>query len=248
MMSEHTGFERSLSRSGGVAAIVGALLGLVGNLVHPVTPTDDPEGVARVIAGSAIWVPVHLAIIVGLVLMLGGLVAIQQSITGGAAGALARFALVAAVAGTTVGLLLVTLDGLAAKQLAEAWATASPDEQATAVRLVQAQEISNFALLSLFNLLFAGVAFVLYGLAVALSRTYPRWLGWAAVVAAAGGMTAGLVQASTGEPTPVSVAMGIIAPTVITLWLVVMGVLLLRGGAGRAGQGQAVSRSVRSMR
>ena len=41
---------------GSVAGIVGALLGMVGNLLHPPIPSGDPEGVARTIADSDIWV------------------------------------------------------------------------------------------------------------------------------------------------------------------------------------------------
>jgi hypothetical protein len=215
-------------RIGSVAGIVGALLGLVGNLIHPATPTDDPEGVASAIADSELWVADHLAIVVGLILMLGGLVAIAHSIQGGLPGALARLGSVAAVAGITVGLILVTLDGLAAKQIAEAWATAPPDEQAAALRLVLAEETINFALAALFNILFAGVTFILYGLAVAWSRVYPRWLGWVVVVAGLGSVVAGLVQAYAGESTTVTKVLTIIFPTVITLWLVQMGVLLFR--------------------
>jgi hypothetical protein len=81
---------------------------------------------------------------------------------------------------------------------------------------VQAQETTNFALLSLFNILFAGVAFVLYGLAAATSQVYPRWLGRVVMVAGVGGLAAGSIQAYVGKSTPITVAMGIIAPTVIT--------------------------------
>jgi hypothetical protein len=63
-------------RVGSYAGIAGALLGLVGNLLHPATPIGDPEGVARTIADSRLWVPDHLAIVIGLILMLGGLVAL----------------------------------------------------------------------------------------------------------------------------------------------------------------------------
>ena len=91
---------------GGWCGVVGSLLAGVGNLVHPVTPMDDPVGVARVIADSGGWVPVHLAIVVGILLMLGGLVALDQSIRGGIAGTLARFGLWAGVSGVTIGLIL----------------------------------------------------------------------------------------------------------------------------------------------
>jgi hypothetical protein len=94
---------------------------MVGNLLHPATPIGDPEGVARTIAQSERWVPVHLLIVVGLILMLGGLVALSRSIEGGVAGVLAQLGSVAAVAGVSVGVILVIVDGVAAKQLADAW-------------------------------------------------------------------------------------------------------------------------------
>jgi hypothetical protein len=167
-------------------------------------------------------------ILLGLLLMLGGLVAIARSISSGLPGALARLGSIAAVAGATVGLLLLSIDGIAAKHLAQAWATAPPEEQAAALHALLAEEAINFALGTLFYILFAGVTFVLLGLAVAWSRVYPRWLGWMAVVAGAGSVTVGLVQAQVGETNAVTRIPSIIFPTVITLWLAWMSVLLLR--------------------
>ena len=227
-MTEPIASDRWILRIGSIAAIVGSLAGLVGNLIHPATPIRDQQGIARVIADSSSWTPIHLVIVAGIMLMLGALVALDHSIRGGVAGALARFGLAAGVAGITVGLILVILDGVAAKQLAEEWAKAPADEQATALRVVLANETINFALASLFNILFAGVTFILFGLAVALSDVYPRWLGWVVVGAGVGSIGAGLVQAFARVPTTASFVLTIIGPTVITLWLFVMGMLLAR--------------------
>jgi hypothetical protein len=112
--------EGGIFRIGAVAGIVGALLAMVGNLLHPATPIGDPQSVAQTIAQSESWVLVHLLIVVGLILMLGGLVALSRSIEGGVAGALAQLGYVAAVAGVTVGLVDVIVDGVAAKHLADA--------------------------------------------------------------------------------------------------------------------------------
>lgn len=221
-------YERSILRLGGVAAVVGALLGMVGNLVHPATPIDDQEGVARAIAESEIWVPVHLAIVLGIVLMLGALVAISHSIREGVAGALARFGLVAAVTGATIGLVLVILDGVAARQLAQEWAGSPASERDVALGLVHVNETINLAVASLFNFTFAAATFILFGLAVVLSERYPRWLGWIAVLAGVLSTIAGTIQAYVGEPTGASRILTIVGPTVITLWLLTMGILLLR--------------------
>ena len=225
---------------GGAAAVVGSVLAGVGNLLHPVTPEGDPEGVASVIADSQIWTPVHLVIVLGIFLMLGGLIAIYHSIRGGLSGALARFGLFAALAGATIGLVLVILDGVAARQLAREWASAAPGDKAIALGLVHVNETLNFALASLFNFVFAAATFILFGLAVAISGVYPRWLGWAVFVAGVASIAAGLVQALVGEPTTASRVLTIFGPTVITLWELVIGILLLR--RARAARIQQVER------
>jgi Domain of unknown function (DUF4386) len=218
-------------RSGGGSAIAGAILGLVGNLLHPATSgPGDPAATARVVAESDIWIPLHIALLVSFILMLGGLVAIHDSITGGLPGALARFGLMAAIVGTTGGVVLLSLDGFAAKHLAESWLSAPAGVRPTALAAFRAEDSINFALLSPLNLVFAGFTFVLYGLAAALSQVYPRWLGWIAVVGGAGGAASGVIQAYIGEPSAITTALGIAAPTIITLWLLIMGILLVRRG------------------
>jgi hypothetical protein len=164
-----------LLRIGSVAAILGALLAAVGNLLHPVTPRDDPEGVAQVMADSSAWTLIHVVIIVGIILMLAGLVGIRHSISGGAAEALARLGTYAATVGVTLGLLTVILDGVGAKQLADQWAAAPEAERAVALSLVSTNETLNFSIAGLFNLSFAGVPFILLGLATALSGVYAPW-------------------------------------------------------------------------
>jgi hypothetical protein len=236
MMTKYTRREEgSIFRIGAVAGIVGSLLAMVGNLLHPAPPIGDPEGVAQTIAQSERWVPVHLVIVVGLILMLGALVAISRSIEGGVPGALAQLGSVAAVAGVTVGLVDVIVDGVAAKYLADAWEAAPPEEAAAALRVVLAEEAINFAVASLFNILFAGVTFILLGLAVAWSGDYPRWLGWMVVVAGVGSVPVGLVQAYTGESIGFTRIATIIFPTLITLWVVGMSVLLWRKAASTSG-------------
>ena len=201
---------------------------MVGNLIHPVTPLDDPSGVAQVIADSGAWSPIHLVVLFGIVLMLEGLVAVRHSIQGGLPEALARLGVATGVAGIAIGVVLVILDGVAAKQLADQWAVAPPEERAIALAVVLANETINFALASSFNIVFAGATFLLFGLAIALDDVYPRWLGWVAVAAGALSVGAGLIQALTGEPTMASRVLTIIGPTVITLWLLYVGILMVR--------------------
>jgi len=231
---EESNDERWVFRIGGVSAVAGAVLGLVGNLIHPGTAgPNDPEATARVIAESQIWIPVHLTILVAFLLMLGGLVAIHDSIRGGLSGALVRFGLASAIVGAAAAIVLISLDGFAAKHLADSWLSSPADARPTAIASFRSEDAINFALLSPLNLVFAGSTFLLFALGAALSDAYPRWLGWTVAVAAAGGAVSGVIQAYMGEPVGITQALGIAAPTVITLWLLVMGILLIRKGGGR---------------
>ncbi|MGH2529136.1 MAG: DUF4386 family protein [Actinomycetota bacterium] len=72
------------------------------------------------------------------------------------------------------------------------------------------------------------VTFIFFGLAVVRSDVYPRWLGWVAVLAGVPSVAAGSIQAYVGEPTGASRVLMIIGPSVITLWLLLMGIRLLR--------------------
>lgn len=227
-MTAHTSSRAWTFRIGAAAAVGGSLLAMIGNLLHPMTPAGDPLGVGHAIHGSDAWTSIHMVIVIGLVLMLGGLVAIADSIQGGFAGAMARFGHVAALSGATLGLILVTLDGVAAKQIAEAWAEAPAAEKAAALRDLTSEETLNFALVALFNVLFAGVTFILLGLAVAFGDVYPRWLGWPVVIAGIGSVAVGLVQAQIGESTGISRVASIVFPTIITIWVASLGVLLWR--------------------
>lgn len=113
-------------------------------------------------------------------------------------------------------------------------AAATPAEAPIALRLLLAEETLNFALAALFNILYAGITFVLYGLAVAISGQFPLWLGWVVLVAGAGSIVVGLIQANVGQSMPLTRTFTIIFPPVITLWVVVIGVLLRRSTATQA--------------
>jgi hypothetical protein len=218
-----------LVRIGSVGAIAGAILAGIGNLLHPVTPRDDEVGVATVIAQSESSTLIHLVIIAGILAMLAGLVGLRHALpTNGVVGALTRMGVYAAGIGAVLGIITVILDGVASKQLADRWAAAAGNERSLALGLLSASETMNFALAGMFNAMFAGVPFILFGLALTKARVLPAWLGWIAVAAGSGSVAAGLVQALTGRPTVVSLVLTIIGPTVIALWMLAIGVLTRR--------------------
>ncbi|HEY9413978.1 MAG TPA: hypothetical protein VIQ30_04400, partial [Pseudonocardia sp.] len=191
-----------------------------------VTPRGDHEGVATVIAESGAWTPIHLVIIAGIVLMYVGVVILAQTMRERTP-MLSRFVWPAATAGAVLGLLTLALDGVAAKQLADAWAASTSKSVAdVALVAVNANETVNFTLAGLFNMTFAGYPFLLLGVAIVLGGHYRGWLGWIAIVAGAFSVTAGMFQLVTGVPTTTSLVLTVIGPSIITLWLAIMGVVM----------------------
>lgn len=221
---------RAIWRLGGLSAIAGALLAGVGNLAHPVTPRDDPEGVAHVIAHRTDWTLIHMVIFAGVVLLLIGMLALQSTFPeDGMPRVFATLAAYLATMGAALGVITVGLDGIAAKELADRWAAAdSFGAGSLLLESVTLNETMNFAFAALFNMTFAGLPLIFFGLAITTSHLYPRALGWVALSAGVMSVCAGVFQAVTGHPTMTSLILTIIGPTVVTAWLFAIGLLLLR--------------------
>jgi len=227
--------ERTLLRIGAVSAILGAILLVVANILHPRTSDiDDTEAMLQLIADSSIWVTDHLGLAIAFLLVLGGLVAVYRSITAEPGAALARLGFAGALLSSGIAMVVIGIDGFGLKEVAEAWAEAPAEEKATAFRVAEALEQISFGIFSLFIFVFFGVTFLLYGLAVALSDVYPKGLGWAAVVLGIGAAVLGLVQAYQGPSNVVTNILFPIFSITITLWVLVMGVLMWRKASAAA--------------
>lgn len=221
--------ERSLYRIGAVSAIVGSVLAVVVNLLHPRTPDiARVEAFLPMVAGSAGWVGDHVGILFAVLLVTGGLVVISRSIGTEPGAAWAALGLAGALVSTAIGLVWMATDGIAMKVVADAWASAPPAEKAVAFRDGFLLAKVNIALFTVWDICFFGGTFILYGLAVATSDAYPKWLGWVAMAAGLGSALVGLNLAYQG---PSHLVLNILFPIfsiIITVWVFVMGVFLWR--------------------
>src|SRR3989442_2046022 len=221
--------ERTLTRIGAAAAVLGAVLGLVVNVLHPrVNDPANTKAFLRQVAESTIWVGDHVGIIFAVLLVTGGLVAVYRSITSGPGAAWARLGFAAALVSAGLGFVTFAVEGIAIKRVAVAWASAPRGEKAVAFRVADALVQIQWALSSVWILIFFGVTFILYGVAVVLSDVYPKWLGWVAV---GGGLGSSLLGLHIGYHGASSLVFNILFPIfsiLLTAWLFMMGGLLWR--------------------
>ncbi len=163
---------------------------------------------------------------VAILLLLGGLAALYRSFTEEWGAALARLGFASALVSAAMTVVFLGgTDGIAMKVVADAWAS-SQDPALFQAGFVLEQ--INFGLFSMFIFIFFGVTFILYGLAVALTDVYHKWLGWAALVLGIAAALIGLVQAYNGPSTLVTNVLFPIVSILLTVWVLVIGVLMWR--------------------
>jgi len=233
--------EPTLFKIGSVAAIVGGILAVVVNILHPTPPErGNTEALLRLVAESSIWVPDHVGIVFVVLLTLGAAVAIARSITGERGASLARLGVAGALTSAAIAIVLFAIDGIALKDLAMAWLNAPAAEKEVAFRVAEAVEAIGEALFSLWIIVFFGITFLLYGLAVALGDGYPKWLGWVAVVAALGSLLVGVAQSFSGLSVLMTDILFPLFSLILTLWLVIIGFLLWRKARTTTGSGASI--------
>lgn len=225
--AERISRERSFLRMGGICAVVGGLGFLAVGAMHGDLPDDSVEAALRYVADRPQWYATHLAGIVCVLLWVAAFAGVAQSLRSGHGWVLGRLATLSMAIGAAVFALDYTIDGYAFKRVADAWVAASGQDADTQLRIAEAMFAVLYGTVTASATWTLGLPFLLLGLAVAAGSTYPRWLGWAAVVTGSGSMLGGMAT-FLGWDAGFVVALGIHA--VSSVWLGAMGVLMWSRG------------------
>jgi hypothetical protein len=218
---------RHLSRIGGVAAILGALVLSVATMLHPLDahPADTAAAFAEY-AADRYWVATHLAQLLGVVLLAAGLVALSWHLRAGRAGAWALLAGLAAVASVALAAALQAVDGVALKVMVDRWAAASAEERSAVFEAAFGVRQIEIGLASMMAMLF-GLTTLLYGIALLQSAFAGAWLGVLALIGGLATLAAGIIQAHTGF-SDLAMAASMPGTALVLVWALCVGVLLLR--------------------
>ena len=211
--------ERSTLRMGGAAAVVGGVLALVGNLLHPRwTDIDDVE-LYENIADSGIWEVDHLLLVVGILLIVGGVTAVARSLEGGAGHAFARYGLLATVVGGAIALADISIDASAMRTAAENFAEAGQEDRVGAFWAANAVDHVASAMFNMFTIVLLGVSPLLLGMAAVRSGRYPAALAWIAVVGGAAAVLTGMAGLGGAEGDDLLVPF-LVASLLVTIWVI----------------------------
>ena len=192
----------------------------------------DNHAVFMEYAHSHIWTTVHLGEYFGFLLLLGGLVALYYSVSAkpGLGAGIAPFGLAAAVTAAASFTVLQAVDGITLKRAVDAWASAPAPEKTAAFAAAEAVRWTEIGMNSL-SFFLAGLTLFLFGLAIALGRVYPRWVGFIAAVSGTAFVYNGVgVVAYEGFVPSTVKSVGLL---LLAVWAIVMAVLMWRNGGRR---------------
>jgi hypothetical protein len=209
--------DRAVLRVGAAAAMVGAVLAIVFNILHP--RSSDVGSAAeevRLATEEGIWLFDHYMLAWGIGLLLVAAFAVSRSFAREPAVSWGRLALVFAIGSVAIAFATIVIDG---------WALKEAGDTAEAVTAEAVAFISGGLFLATIGLLF-GFTPVLFGIAMLTGDDYPRWLGWTAVVAGVLGIISGTIIYFAGFTEFATNVLFPIASILFTLWIGVSGYFL----------------------
>jgi hypothetical protein len=239
-MDPHEATDRQVGGDDAITTRIGALalplaipVLVVAEYFHPAKEDPmDNRAVFAEYAHSHIWTTVHLGEYFGFLLLLGGLVALYYSVSAKPSfgAGIAPFGLAAAVTAAASFTVLQAVDGISLKRAVDAWASAPAPDKAAAFAAAEAVRWTEIGMNSL-SFFLAGVTLFLFGLAIALGRVYPRWVGLIAAVSGAAFVYDGVGVVAYEGFVPSTVKL--VGLLLLAVWAFIMAFLMWRNGSSR---------------
>lgn len=176
--------------------IVGGILGVIGNALHPFLAGDSttPELLTAIAGRGHLWTAVHLIIAAAIVVLTVGAVVLVRVLDGTPGALASRAAAVCAVIGGTIfSIQIAVFDGIGLRELADAHAAANGSAKRSIEGVADAVATLDLALLALSMVLFLGVTFIVLGTALIRSGLFAAWIGGLSVLSGAVAALAGLL-------------------------------------------------------
>jgi hypothetical protein len=221
------------TRIGALALPLGVILIAISEVFHPSRqdPMDFPA-VFKEYASSNVWTTVHQGEYFGFLFLLGGLVALYYCVSArpGLGAGVAPFGFAAAVATAPSFTVLQAVDGVTLRYAVDNWVSAPASEKTAAFA---AAEVARWTEIGMngFSFFLAGLTLLIFGLAIALGRVYPRWVGLIALISGAALMYDGAVVVSyEGFVADIVKLVGLL---LLAIWAFIMAFLMWRNGSRR---------------
>jgi hypothetical protein len=209
---------------GGVCALVVAVMQVGGNALHPPVPPDSAQAL-ELIAATGRWTIVHLIITISYFLFIPFVIGAAASFAHKSP--LVRIGTPLIIVGASLGAAQISTHLTIFKYLGDQYAATSDAGLQQSIVFLYNSFWPYSVALEMEHLLVIYVAVMMFGAAMFEEEIYPRWLAWlgivGGVIATAGILVGKLVIHSTLGDIIFGVSL-----IPIMIWIVVMGIILLR--------------------
>ena len=220
---------RNASRVGATCAIAGAALLFTGAYLHPMgADPNEPVVAFAEYAADRLWVASHLMELAGVAAMVAALLFLTEHLEARRRSSVARIATAGAIASLALAAALQAVDGIALKNMVDAWAAAPASQKEGVFHAAFAVRQIEIGLASMLSLAW-GLTATMYGVALLGDERYPKWFAGVAIVGGVPTMVAGVVMAYTGF-SGIAMAINMPANLLLLLWMLALGGLMLRRG------------------
>jgi hypothetical protein len=218
--------DRWALRLSALLLVMGELVSFIVGNMHPAREyANDHAAVFAEYAESTQWTAIHLGQFLGMAVVIAGLVALYYAlrVVSGASGWVARFGAISAVVALTLYAVLQAVDGVALKQVVDAWVRAPEAEKAARFATAESVRWLEWAFRSYQSFVF-GIALLLFGTVIALTARVPRLIGILMAVSGVAYVTQGLVLGSEGFSVAnrLPTLLGYVTLIVSSIWLLIV--------------------------
>ena len=218
---------RNASKAGATCAISGAALLCVGTYLHPMEANpNEPVAAFTEYAADNFWVSSHLIQLAGVALLMAALLFLTTVLEARRGPGIARVAAGGAIASLALAAALQAVDGIALKNMVDAWAAAPASQKGEVFHAAFAVRQIEVGLASM-SILSFGLTATLYGVALIGARIYPTWLAALAMASGISMIVSGVVMAYSGF-SGLSMAITMPASVILLVWMLMLGVFMWR--------------------
>jgi hypothetical protein len=212
---------------GGTCLIVGGALFATVRLLHGDTPAADAEAALTFVASRPSYAAVHVGALFAALVALIGLIALANSLSRPAAWQFGRAGAASALVGVAIFGVESTSEGLALPELAKAAAGADSAHRSDLVSAARAVAAATHGPSLVAMALLIGLPLLLFGLAM-VTDSYPSSLGWTGIVIGAATVITATSLYVVPDVVPGALLYGLLASVVAQMWMVTLGVVMLR--------------------
>ena len=192
--------DRMYLRASAIVLFLGELLFGIAGYLHPARePANSHAAVFAEYASSKNWTLIHLGQFAGMLVIIAGLLMFYRALNvrTGVAGILAQGAAVSAVVTLSLYGILQAIDGVALKQVVDAWASAPDAEKAARFASAEAIRFLEWGGRSYQDFML-GITFALFAMVIVSTARIPRLLGVLVGLTGIGYIVQGFVVGAEG--------------------------------------------------